>query len=518
MFNIQYSLKTSIFNIPCSIFDILFNSKVPNSFTTLKNTQQQGTRQTIKLSPQQIQFLNLLHLPLVALEQTIKDEVQDNPALEFVEYLDSETAEPQNSENTEGYAEENLQNVNEQSDAPKRYEDTAYEGFNGTKENVFEKPAAHTPTFRENLKEQLSLRQIENPTMAFAEYLIDAIDDDGYLHRSFEDIIDDLSFNLNTFVDEQTIKKALLIVQQLEPIGIGSIDLQEYLMLQLREKARTGVDVSVACAVVGEFMLDLGNHQFEKIQAALNIDNETLKNAIAVIASLNPKPVSGISTIDDRRQIILPDFVVSNYEGHFDITVSGILNNKIKLNANFVETLEAIEKAPKKNSETRTAAQYLKGKIGAAQWLITALEQRNYSLTRTIETVVDLQQSFFKTGDYKKLRPMILKDIAERIGLDISTISRVTSTRYVQTDFGILPLKELFTEGVLMENGVMVSNRVIQEVMLEIIENEDKTNPLNDQQITDLLKNKGYPIARRTAAKYRENLNISNAQMRRILE
>ena len=302
----------------------------------------------------------------------------------------------------------------------------------------------------------------------------------------------------------------------MEPIGIGSRDLQEYIMLQLREKARTRADVSVACAVVDDFMADLANHNYEKIQSALNIDSDTLKSALHIISSLNPKPVNGIASTMDTNPIILPDFIVTNNEGTLEITVLGINTYKVRLNGRMLETLDALEKSPEKNTAKRDATQYLKSKIGSAQWLISALEQREYSLTRTIETIVALQETFFLTGDFKKLRPMILKDIAERIGLDISTISRVTSTRYVQTDFGILPLKELFTEGVITEDGKIVSNRAIQETLVEIIESEDKTDPLNDQQITDILAQKGYLIARRTAAKYRENLNIPTAQLRRI--
>ncbi len=481
-----------------------------------KNTQQQALRQTMKLSPQQIQMLNLLHLPVLELEQKIKDEIEDNPALEYSE--NSETIEsPQNEDSNfddDAAAKDNSDEPTEPYDI---YEDTPYDGFSNTQEIKYEKPVVQTATFRENLKEQLHLRRIDPQLQSYAEYLIDAIDDDGYLHRSLEYIIDDLSFSVGIYVEEEVLEKALLIVQQLEPIGIGSRNVQEYLMLQLREKARTGVDVSVACAVVDEFMTDLGNHQYEKIQTALDIDSDQLKTALQIIGSLNPKPVSGISTENDTTPLITPDFIVTNTEGQLEIVVLGINTHKIKLNANMLQTLEALEKAPKKSTENRDAAQYLKSKIGSAQWLITALEQRAYSLTSTIETIVALQKTFFLSGDFKKLRPMILKDIADRVGLDVSTISRVTSTRYVQTDFGIFSLKTLFTEGVLTDDGNIVSNRAIQETIVEIIENEDKTDPLNDQQITDLLNQKGYTVARRTVAKYRENLNFPSAQIRRVL-
>ncbi len=490
-----------------------FDFKIQYMF---RNTQHHSQKQTLKLSPQQIQMLNLLHLPVIELEQKIKDEVEDNPALEYNEFTESEETS-QNEENE--YSEEaDSIDAAEEFDAPQDiYEDTPYDGFNNTQENQYEKPIVETPTFRENLKEQLHLRQIDPKLQAYAEYLIDAIDDDGYLHRPIDSIIDDLSFSLNLFIDEEVLEKALLIIQHLEPIGIGSRNIQEYIMIQLREKARTGVDVSAACAIADEFMPDLANHQYEKIQTALNIDSETLKSAIQIISSLNPKPVSGIAAFGDVTQVISPDFIVTNDEGHLEITVLGINTHKIKLNPNMLETLDALEKSPEKNANNRNAAQYLKSKIGSAQWLISALEQREYSLTRTIETIVALQEAFFLSGNIKTLRPMILKDIAERVGLDISTISRVTSTRYVQTDFGILPLKELFTEGVITDDGRVVSNRAVQETIVEIIENEDKTEPFNDQQITHLLSEKGYSIARRTVAKYRENLNIPPAQMRRGL-
>ena len=486
-----------------------------------KNTQQHTLRQTMKLSPQQIQMLNLLHLPLLELEQKIKDEIEDNPALDYSDNSDNDGDDvTQNEDNTfdDDAAHKDSDSVEESINAYDTYEDTPYDGFSNTQEAKYEKPVVQTATFRENLKEQLHLRRIEPELQSYAEYLIDAIDDDGYLHRSLDHIIDDLSFSIGIYIPENVLEKALLLVQQLEPIGIGARNVQEYLMLQLREKARTGTDVSVACAIVDDFMADLGNHQYGKIQSALDIDSDELKAALNIISSLNPKPVSGISTTNDTTPIITPDFIVTNTEGQLEITVLGIHTHKIKLNGHMLETLEALEKAPKKNTENRNAAQYLKSKIGSAQWLITALEQRAYSLTSTIETIVALQRTFFLTGDFKKLRPMILKDIADRVGLDVSTISRVTSSRYVQTDFGILSLKGLFTEGVLTDDGNIVSNRAIQETIVEIIENENKTDPLNDQQITDLLVEKGYTVARRTVAKYRENLNIPAAQLRREME
>ncbi|MBL7814039.1 MAG: RNA polymerase factor sigma-54 [Saprospiraceae bacterium] len=484
-----------------------------------KNTQQQTFKQTLKLSPQQIQTLNLMQLPLFELEQKIKDEIDDNPALEYTDFGDAESGEsPQSAENDYEADTDAKEDRDEFSDAQDLYDDIPYDGFSNTQETKYEKPVVETPTFRESLKEQLHLRQLDRELQVYAEYLIDAIDDDGYLHRTLDNIIDDISFSLSIYIDEKILEKALAVVQQLEPVGIGSRNLQEYLMIQLREKARTGVDVSVACAIVDDFMSELGNHNYERIQNTLNIDSETLKEALQIISSLNPKPVNGITSPNDPSLVITPDFIVTNNGGQLDITVVGLNSYKIKLNPTMLETLDALEKSPEKNTSNRDAVQYLKSKIGSAQWLISALEQREYSLTRTIETIVMLQQAFFLTGDVKKLRPMILKDIAERVGLDNSTISRVTSTRYVQTDFGIFSLKELFTEGVITNDGQIVSNRAIQETLAEIIKTENKTEPFNDQQLADMLAEKGYSVARRTVAKYRENLGIPTAQMRREMK
>ncbi len=481
----------------------------------LGNTQQQTLKQTLKLSPQQIQMLNLLQLPVLELDQKIKDEIEENPALEYDEFLNNtegggESAESENYE-VEG---------SEERDEPISYDmadDSRDDGYAPAVTNDYEKPMVEVQTFRDNLKEQLRFRSVDPKIRAYAEYLIDAIDDDGYLRRNLSDITDDLSFALNVFVEEDTLEKALQEVHSLDPVGIGSRNAQEYLMYQLREKAKIGAEVSVACAIVGEFMDELGNHQYEKIKNALHIDNVILKNAIELIGSLNPKPVNGIASMNNEIITIVPDFIVTDNEGHLEITVLGINHYRVKLNQNMLETLEALEKSPDKNANNRSAAQYLKSKIGSAQWLISALEQREYSLTRTIETIVALQEKFFRTGDIRTLRPMILKDIADRVGLDISTISRVTSTRYVQTDFGIIPLRELFTEGVLTESGELVSNRVLQTMITEIVNSEDKSAPLSDQQLAGIMAEKGYPLARRTVAKYRENLNIPTAQIRKSL-
>ncbi len=489
-----------------------------------RNNQIQTQKQTQKILPQQIQLLNLLQLSVVELEQRILNEVEENPALENNDLADNtEGGDTESTSNDlEGDGDEgNGDNSEDTIDYYNFDEDYGTESnFNNSKDTEqFEPIAVNIPSFQENLKQQLVLRPLDKRQAALCEYLIDTIDDDGYLRRTLEDIADDLSFTKNTFIDENELLEALKIVQMLEPVGIGSRDLTEFLMLQLREAARHGEDVSVACAIADGYIEDLALKNFEKIKQNIQISDEELRAAIQLLSSLNPKPVSGLARPEDVTRRITPDFIVTpKDDATFDIQVtSGLSPSDLRLNHRYIEMLEALDKTPQPTREQRSNAQYLRSKVSSAQWFIDALKQREDSLGRTIKTIVFLQQEFFRTGDFKSLRPMILKDIAERVELDISTISRVTSSRYVQTDFGIISLKELFTEGVLTDDGHLVSNREIQETVIEIIAQEDKKQPMTDQQIADRLAELNYNIARRTVAKYRENLNIPSAQMRRQL-
>ena len=488
-----------------------------------KNSQQQHQQQTLRLSPQQIQYLNLLQLSVGELEQRIEREIEDNPTIENGEIADNNA---ENTPDTEGSLEtadadnaDNQMSFDELADYYNITDDQFDDYKTDTpKQDTSEQNTVIVPeilSFRDNLRQQLALRPLTELTRALADYLIDTVDDDGYLRRELEDIADDLAFSLNIYIEESDIQTALQVVQQLEPVGIGSRNLSEYLMLQLREVARNGTDVAAACAIVDGFLDDLGNRQFDKIRRALNLSEADIEHATQLLSSLNPKPVSGLARPDEANQRIMPDFIIStNENGALEATVLGNGFSEVRLNRRLVETLEALEKTPKPSAEQKSTAQYLRSKIGASSWLIDALRQRQHSLTATIQTILSLQTAYFKTGSVQQLRPMILKDIAERVDLDVSTISRITSSRYVQTDFGILPLKSLFTEGVITEDGRIVSNRAVREIVAQLVADEDKTAPLTDQQITNALSKQGFSMARRTVAKYRETLNIPPAQKR----
>ena len=482
----------------------------------LKNSQQQSQQQTLRLSPQQIQYLNLLQLNALELEQRIQTEIQENPTLETTETTADTEGSP---DEADAAANDDEMSYDELAD----YYNLTDDQFDDYKTDPRQRDATEQnapiavemPSFRDNLKQQLALRPMTDRLRALAEYLIDMVDDDGYLRRTIDDIVDDLAFSHNIFVEQTDVQAALDIVQQLEPVGIGARDLSEYLMLQLREVARDGTDVAAACAIVDGYLEDLGHRHFDKIRRALNLSEAEIEHATQILSHLNPKPVVGLARADEANRRILPDFAIStNENGELEAHVLGGGFSDVRLNRKLVETLEALEKTPKPNREQKNTAQYLRSKIGAASWLIDALRQRQHSLTATIKTIVELQTAYFKTGDLQKLRPMILKDIAERVQLDVSTISRITSSRYVQTDFGVLPLKSLFTEGLLTDDGRIISNRAVQETVAQLIADEDKTVPLTDQQITDLLSERGFSIARRTVAKYRDTLNIPTAALR----
>lgn len=481
-----------------------------------RHSQIQTQKQTQKILPQQIQMLNLLQLPIMELEQRILTELEENPALENNDLNE-------NFDNTEGEA-ENEYNDNTSDEDPIDYYNfeeenpSDYNQGGSKKEDTYELTAVNVTSFQENLKQQLSLRDLPVRQRSLCEYLIDTIEDDGYLRRPLEDVADDLSFNLNFFIEETELEEALSIIQSLEPIGIGSRDLTEFIMIQLREVARNGEDVAAACAIADGYLNDIAQKNFEKIKQALSLSDEELRHAVHLLSNLNPKPVSGMARPEEITRHITPDFTVATKDdGNFEITVANIGTTDLRVSGHYNEMLTALEKTPAPTKEQKANAQYLRSKVNAAQWFIDAMKQREDSLTRTIHTIVTLQQEFFRTGDFKKLRPMILKDVADRVELDISTISRVTSSRYVQTDFGIIPLKELFTEGVLTDDGQLVSNREIQETLQEIIAEEDKKHPFTDQELADRLAALNYNIARRTVAKYRESLNIPNAQVRREL-
>lgn len=489
------------------------------SFVMLKQQLRQQLQQ--KLSPQQIQMIRLLELPAIELEEKVKHELEENPALEEGKQ-NQDDFEPENesdgedmSESIDGESEEgdlSLGDYSTEDDIP----DYKLQEIRDRADKREEIPFSVGESLNEYLLEQLGLRELPETQSKIAEYIIGNIDDDGYLRRDLASIADDLVFQAGLDITEKDIEPILAIVQDLEPAGVGARDLQECLLLQLQKKKQSA-DTHIAYSVIHDYFNDFTRKHYDKILRGLEISEETLKKAIHEITTLNPKPGNAWGgSMETAMSQIIPDFVVDSNNG--EITLS--MNNRgipdLRVNQEYVNMFQdyASNKA-NQTAERRNAVQFVKQKLDSAQWFIDAIKQRQDTLQCTMEAIIQLQRAFFLTGDEATLRPMILKDVAERTGYDISTISRVSNSKYVQTNFGIYPLKYFFSESMQTDSGEEISTREVKKIMKEHVEAEDKRKPLTDEELAGILKEKGYIIARRTVAKYREQLGIPVARLRK---
>ena len=478
--------------------------------------QNQVQRQTLKYSPQQIQMLNILHLTTMELEQRIKEEMEENPVLE--EGKDPEAKEEEVVEEFEDLG-ETVGSGNEEVPALQDYYD--WDEFrdddipdyktqvnnHSADDELYSRPIVESISFRDELKEQVHFLKLSERQQLIADFILDSLDEDGFLRRDCDVMADDISFANSLFIDAPEVEEMLAVIQQLDPPGIAARDLKECLLIQMDRMEHKSPHWSLARKIIAGSFDELGNRNYDKIMRVLEIEEEELKKAIAIITSLNPKPASGLRNDTLINDTIKPDFLL-RYIDDEDIEVQLAWGNSPALRMNKMLTDMAVQKKDK------ATTQFLKSKINSAKWFIEAIKQRETTMLNTLRAIVKHQYEYFQTGNIKKLKPMILKDIAEIIGMDISTVSRVTTNKYVQTPFGIILLKDLFTEGVANEDGVEVSNRAIQEAIREIVEAEDKRHPLNDQIITDQLAERGYLVARRTVAKYREQMDIPTARLR----
>jgi RNA polymerase sigma-54 factor len=477
--------------------------------------QTQTQRQTLKYSPLQIQMLNLLHLTTMELEQRIKEELEENPILEEgkEENATEDQAEDfQDADDTVGTGEEDSPSVQDYYDWDEFRDDDipdykTYTNNQSADNELYTRPMVEAISFRDDLKQQVHFLRLDERQQLVADFILDSLDEDGFLRRESEVIADDISFANSMFIDTEEVELMLRVIQQLDPPGIAAKDLRECLLIQLQRIENQDECWGWSYKIVSETFDELGSRNYDKIMRVLGIDEECLKKAIQLITTLNPKPSSGLRNDSLVNESIKPDFML-RYVEDSDIEVQLTWGNSPALRLNKLFTQMAEQKIDKATN------QFLKNKMNSAKWFIDAIKQRENTMLSTLRAIVKLQYDYFQTGDVKKLRPMILKDVAEIINMDISTVSRVTTNKYVQTPFGIVLLKDLFTEGVTNEDGTEVSNREIQEAIREITAAEDKRHPFNDQQITDLLSEKGYSVARRTVAKYREQLNIPTARLR----
>ena len=477
--------------------------------------QTQTQRQTLKYSPLQIQMLNLLHLTTMELEQRIKEELEENPVLEEGKEENASEDQPeefQDAEDTVGTGEDDTPSVQDYYDWDEFRDDDipdykTYANNQSADNELYTRPMVETMSFRDDLKQQVHFLRLDERQQLVADFILDSLDEDGFLRRESDVIADDISFANSMFIDTEEVELMLRVIQQLDPPGIAAKDLKECLLIQLQRIENQDEVWGWASKIVSDTFDELGSRNYDKIMRVLGIDEECLKKAIHLITTLNPKPASGLRNDSLVNESIKPDFML-RYIDDSEIEVQLTWGNSPALRLNKLFTQMAEQKIDKATN------QFLKHKMNSAKWFIDAIKQRENTMLSTLRAIVKLQYDYFQTGDIKKLRPMILKDVAEIIDMDISTVSRVTTNKYVQTPFGIVLLKDLFTEGVTNEDGTEVSNREIQEAIREITAGEDKRHPFNDQQITDLLSEKGYSVARRTVAKYREQLNIPTARLR----
>ncbi len=475
-----------------------------------------------KLSPQQIQFIKLLQIPTAELEARIEEELEINPALE--EGMDEEILN-QTKEDEQQFEEANtfgddFEPVHDISihDYLHQEEYGGYkmQGDGGYPEEERELPLTNQSTLHDNLIQQFGYLKLSEKDTILGIQLLGSIESDGYIRRSLQSVVNDLAFSQNFYVTIAEVEQVLKKLQTFEPAGVGARNLQECLLLQLQRKNQRLPEVVAAIKIIGEYFDEFSKKHYEKIQKRLSITEEVMKDVIKVITKLNPKP-GAIEGQDGAAHYLIPDFLVSNTNGILEVHLNSKNAPELKISRSFHDMLEMYDKSDKTSRNVKETITFVKQKLDSAKWFIDAIKQRQNTLLKTMNAIVSYQYEFFLDGDEAKLRPMILKDIAGRIDMDVSTISRVANSKSVQTEFGIYSLKYFFSEGISTEFGEDASSREVKSILKDLIEKERKNNPLSDDKLEKILNEKGYNIARRTVAKYREQLNIPVARLRKQL-
>jgi RNA polymerase sigma-54 factor len=474
---------------------------------SIKLSQQQ------KLSPQQIQLIKLLQIPTAELAARVEEELEQNPALE--EGVDSERFEEEGERETvEDLEREELEIGDYLQDDYAGYK-MAGDSYDPNEE-IRERPMATVPSAEEFLLMQVGFVVSGDREQLIAEQVIGSLEDDGYLRRNIESIVNDLAFTIGFETNYAEVEAVLMKIQQLDPAGIGARDLKECLSLQLHRKS-VGEDSAhlLAIQLVDTYFDDFSKRHYAALQQKLGVDEAALKQAIAVITRLNPKP--GGTEAGEVAQFLQPDFIVTQVDGKLDIKLNGKNAPELRVSKSFQEMLQTYEKGNKQQKDIKEAVTFIKHKLDAASWFILAIQQRQGTLMKTMESIVTKQYDFFLTGDDARLRPLKMKEIAADIAMDISTVSRVVSAKSVQTDFGMFPLKYFFSEGITHESGEDFSTREVKNILREIIAGEPHDAPYSDEDLEGILSERGFIVKRRTVAKYREQLGIAVARLRREL-
>jgi RNA polymerase sigma-54 factor len=477
-----------------------------------------------KLSPQQIQMIKLLEVPAMQIEQRIKKELEENPALE-------EGEEGEEREEDQGEDEDEITEAQEEREQDEfglddylndeDIPDYRLQMNNTSKdeERREEIPYSVGSSFHESLASQFNLRADTERQETLGEYIIGNIDDDGYLRREVDNMVDDLAFLQNITTDVKELNDVLAIIQDLDPPGVGARDLRECLLLQIERKDLSSPAILLTKTVLKDFFEEFSKRHYEKIMAKLMISEEDMKSVIDEVLKLNPKPGGAVNDpYHKTAQHIIPDFILELTDGALELSLNNRNIPELKISKSYNEMLETYSRDKAAGKQNRDAIMFVKQKLDSAKWFIDAMRQRQNTLLLTMNAILEYQKEYFYEGDDTKLRPMILKDVAEMTGLDISTVSRVANSKYIQTHFGIYPLKFFFSEGMQTDAGDEVSTREIKRILQECLGGEDKRRPLTDEKLTEILQEKGYLIARRTVAKYREQLNIPVARMRKEIK
>jgi len=472
-----------------------------------------------KLSPQQIQLMKLIQLPTQAFEQRLKQELEENPALESGKdqentYEDEFESNDNDMDNEQINADDiNVDDYLSDDEIPEYRLNANNHSADDEQKTM---PFASGSSFTQLLIEQLNTFSLDDTLYQIAEFLIGSIDDSGYIRRPLLDIVDDLAFTQNLYTDEKTVESALNIVHQLDPAGVGARNLQECLILQLQRKTQTA-HTSLASNIIVSGFDQFTKKHYQKLLQKFDITELQLRDAILEIERLNPKPGSSFSNNTRSIEHVVPDFTISIIEGELELSLNGRNAPELHVSKPYNEMLKGYKASKEKTKSQKEAVLFIKQKLDAAKWFIDAIKQRQQTLFVTMSTIMHYQKNYFLSGDEQQLRPMILKDVADEIGMDISTVSRVANSKYVDTPYGTKLIKEFFSESMTNDQGEEVSTREIKSILETIISEEDKKKPLTDEKLALLLKEKGYPIARRTIAKYREQLDLPVARLRKEL-
>lgn len=483
--------------------------------------QQLNFKLSQKLSPQQIQLMKLIQLPTQAFEQRIKQELEENPALEGGK---EEKTEYEDDFDGDDYQDDDpgTESIESDIDVDEYLSDDEVPEYrlqaNNYSADDEEKhvPYASGTSFTQYLKTQLSTLRLDDNEKAIAEFLVGSVDESGYIRRSIQDIVDDLAFTQNIYTEEESVEKVLKYVQELDPAGVGSRSLQECLLIQLNRKEPTRV-VSLAADILDRSFEQFTKKHYQKILNKHDITEDELREVIELIGHLNPKPGGAYSENTRIVEHVIPDFTIKIVDGELELSLNGRNAPEMHISRDYSDMLKGYKEAKEKSKAQKDAVMFIKQKLDAAKWFIEAIKQRQTTLFVTMSSIMNYQREYFLSGDERNLRPMILKDIADEIDMDVSTVSRVANSKYVDTPYGTKLIKDFFSESMKNDQGEDVSTREIKKILEMTIEEEDTRKPLTDEKLAQILKEKGYPIARRTVAKYREQLDISVARLRKTI-